>query len=112
MVKVERITIEPITTDEHDATPLPGRVKIDGQPTTLYLESALWKLLRAIADNRRLTLDELCSNIAEATAPHASFAESARAYVIGELCLQDMPDELWPEELRSLKELGYRRSIQ
>jgi predicted DNA-binding ribbon-helix-helix protein len=110
-VKVERITIEPITAEGHDATLKPGRVRINGRRTTLHLESALWKLLCDIAHEQNLSLDELCTDIAEVTAPGASFADAARCYVLGH-CAEDIPDEHWPEELRTLRELGYPRSIQ
>jgi predicted DNA-binding ribbon-helix-helix protein len=111
MVKVERVTIKPITTEEHDAHPVARRVKLNGRPTTLCCEQALWNMLRRVAEEQNLTLDELCTDIAEVTAPDALFSDAARAYVIGHIICENMPDELLPDEIRSLKELGYTRSM-
>lgn len=110
-MKVERITAEPITADGHDATPRPGRVWIDGRPVTLYLESALWKLLRSIAAEQGLTLEELCEDIASVTAPDASFVQSARLYVWGHIGQQIQP-HLLPARLRALINDGEGPTIQ
>ena len=110
-MKVERITAEPITADGHDATPRPGRVWIDGRPITLYLESALWKLLRSIAAEQGLTLDKLCGDIADVTAPDASFVQSARLYVWGHIA-QEIPPHLLPARLRAIINDGEGPTIQ
>jgi predicted DNA-binding ribbon-helix-helix protein len=95
-MKIERITIEPITADGHDTSLRPGYVRINGQPTTQHLESALWTLLRQIAHEQSLTLDELCSDIADVTATDASFADAARAYVLGHIA-NEIPTSTGPK---------------
>jgi predicted DNA-binding ribbon-helix-helix protein len=111
MVKIQRITVKPFTNDEHDATPLPLSVTINGRPRTLHFEGALWDALLRIAEEEQLTLDELCNDIADVTAPDASLADAPRAYVLGHIIQRDMSDDLWPEELRRLRDLGYARSM-
>jgi len=49
MVNVKRMAIGRITAQDHGATPRAGRAQIIRRRTTLYLESALWNLPRAIA---------------------------------------------------------------
>jgi predicted DNA-binding ribbon-helix-helix protein len=107
-----RLTVEPITTPaDPEGFPVAGHVRIDHRPTTLHLEAALWNALRAIAREQGLTVDQLCSSIAAATAPDASFAQAARYYVFGRIAEQ-IPDELLPAELRVLRRHGYRRFVQ
>jgi predicted DNA-binding ribbon-helix-helix protein len=111
MVETQRLRIVFITSDAYDATPIPQRVTINGRCRTLHFEAALWRLLLNIAEELELTLDELCNDIADVAASDASLVDSARAYVIGHIVQKDMPDELWPEELRRLRDAGYNRSM-
>jgi predicted DNA-binding ribbon-helix-helix protein len=105
-------SVEPITTpDCPDPTPLAHRVRVGDHVTTLYVEAATWIALCRIAREQDLTIDQLCTEIAEVTAPDASFAQAARCYVFDHIAGQ-IPDRLLPPELLNLRRHGYRRSIQ
>jgi hypothetical protein len=67
MVKVEHITIEPITTPDHpDRTEHPRYIRDDDGFygfDTVFLEDATWNALCRIACARGRTVDELCGDI-------------------------------------------------
>jgi predicted DNA-binding ribbon-helix-helix protein len=112
MVEIIRLSVEPLTTpDCPDPTPIARQVRIGDRTTTLYVEAALWNALCRIAREQGLTVDQLCADIAQVTAPDASFAQAARYYVFGHICEQ-IPDHLLPPEIRDLRRHGYRRTIQ
>jgi hypothetical protein len=66
-VKLEQITIEPITTpDCPDSTKSPRTIRDDDGFygfDTVFLEDATWNALCEIARERGCTVDELCSDI-------------------------------------------------
>ena len=113
MVEIIHLNVEPITTPEHpDPALIPRHICLDGRHTRiLQLEAAAWILLDSIAHEQGITLDELCSDIAEVTAPAATFAQAARCYIIGHLA-EEIPDDELSPELRGLKRRGYTRSVQ
>jgi predicted DNA-binding ribbon-helix-helix protein len=112
MVEIIRLSVEPITTPDYpDPTPLAHNVCIGNRYTTLHLEAATWNALCRIAREEGITIDQLCADIAEVTAPDASFAQAARCYLFGHIAEQ-IPDHLLPPELRDLRRHGYRRTIQ
>jgi predicted DNA-binding ribbon-helix-helix protein len=82
MVEIIRLSVEPITTPDHpDPTPRARYVRIANRYTTLHLEDATWHALRRIARDQARNIDQLCNDIASATAAAASFAQAARYYV-------------------------------
>lgn len=104
---IYRDSIPPITTpDDPDGIPVPRRLYIAGRPITLYLEIGLWNALERIADEKKLTLAQLCGDIAGVTAPDASFVEAARCFVFGHIADQ-IPDDLLPAELRDFRRRAY-----
>ena len=66
-MKLEQITIEPITTpDCPDSTKSPRTIRDDDGFygfDTVFLEDATWNALCEIARERGCTVDELCSDI-------------------------------------------------
>ena len=111
-MKIERITAEPITADGHDATPRPGRVWIDGRPVTLYLESALWKLLRSIAAEQGLTLEELCERHRQRHSARRFLCPVGAAYMSGATSASKSPTHLLPARLRAIINDGEGPTIQ
>jgi predicted DNA-binding ribbon-helix-helix protein len=111
MVEIIRISTRPLTTPEWpDPTPVPRQVRIGDRTITLHVEAALWNALCRIAYEQELSVDKLCSDIADITAPAATFAQAARYYVFGYIAEQ-IPDEMLPAELLDLRRHGYDRII-
>jgi predicted DNA-binding ribbon-helix-helix protein len=112
MVEIIRLSVAPITTPEcPDPTPRARRVRSGDRTITLYAEAALWDVLDRIAREEGVSTDQLCSDIADVTAPDVSFAQAARCYVRGHI-IDQIPDDLLPPELLELRRHGYRRSVQ
>jgi predicted DNA-binding ribbon-helix-helix protein len=112
MVEIIRLSVNPITTPDYpDPTPLAHQVRISDHITTVWLESAAWDALCRIAYDQECSIGNLCTEIAAACAPDASFAQAARYYVFDHVAAA-IPDRLLPPELRSLRHHGYPRTIQ
>jgi predicted DNA-binding ribbon-helix-helix protein len=112
MVEIIRLSIDPITTLDHpDPTPLARHVRMGDRATVLHLETAAWVALGRIACEQERTIDDLCTEIAAACAPDASFAQAARYYVFDHIAAF-IPDSQLPPEIRDLRRHGYRRTIQ
>jgi predicted DNA-binding ribbon-helix-helix protein len=79
MVEIIRLSFQPITTPEYpDPTPIAREVRWGNRTATLYLEDAAWNALCRIACQQGRSVDALCADIDNATAPGASFAQAAR----------------------------------
>ena len=112
MVEIIRLSVDPITTPDHpDPTPLARHVRMGDRATVLHLETAAWVALGRIACEQERTIDYLCTEIAAACAPDASFAQAARYYVFDHIAAR-IPDSQLPPEIRDLRRHGYRRTIQ
>ena len=112
MVEIIRLSFQPITTPDYpDPTPVARQVRCGSRTATFYLEDAVWNALCRIAREQGCTLDALCAEIDNATAPGASFAQAARYYIFDHIAVP-IPDRLLPPELRDLRRHGYPRTIQ
>lgn len=108
--KASRAGDVPITVTPEDDAQIARYVRIGNQPTTFRLEAPTWNALCKIARAQGITVDQLCADIAEVTAPDAAFAVAVRAYVVGHFCDQ-MPQDLLPDELGSFCRGGYRNRV-
>jgi predicted DNA-binding ribbon-helix-helix protein len=112
MVEIIRLSFQPITTPDYpDPTPIAREVRYGSHTATLYLEDAAWNALYRIARQQGRTVDALCADIDNATAPGASFAQAARYYVFDHIAAP-IPDRLLPPELRDLRRHAHLRTIQ
>lgn len=90
MSAVQRVEQSPIFDDRTDlANRLAMRsVTINGRRTTMRLEPSMWNALRRIAEDHRLTVNQLCSKI-DTSRGEMSMTAAVRSYIVS--YLQQMP---------------------
>ena len=90
MNAVQRAEQTPFMDDRMDvANRLAMRsVTINGRRTTMRLEPSMWNALRRIAEDHRLTVNQLCSRIDD-TRGEMSMTAAVRSYIVS--YLQKMP---------------------
>lgn len=79
-------------------------VSIGKRPTTFRLEAFTWNLFCAIARRQNLTVNELCSDLAEVTAADSDLAAAIRCYVVGDILTEQFPLDLLSPQLRDMIE--------
>ena len=75
-------------------------VTINGRRTTMRLEPSMWNAIRRIAEEHRLTVNQLCSKI-DSTLGDMSMTAAVRSYIVS--YLQQMPlPQVQPGEAESI----------
>jgi predicted DNA-binding ribbon-helix-helix protein len=103
MVKVLLSGEGPIISGSDEAL-ITRYVSIGKRPTTFRLEAFTWNLFCAIARRQNLTVNELCSDLAEVTAADSDLAATIRCYVLGDSLCQNVPLDLLSPQIRDMIE--------